>query len=344
MVRFRSSRAMSGRKRGLRGRARYGRRSLGGMRRSGPKRARSSVRNSLPGSTSMVRSKYVRRARKGYRLLKYITNPITYTIQDSSHLEATEGSCNLQAYGVFDAEDIAKLYQTVQDQDPSTTPSSLFLDGANVTARFVNNSVATMSLEIFEIVRIRDSNHFGEDVAESPVDAFRDGLQKEDIAFPATSKAYTMPDIPLEDSVMFKQYFRVTRRVRVNLSQGAAHVHQMRVVLNKRYSDAMETLGGQEGQDFGLAGYDKAGFARYLTYRIHGFPIMQTGLQPPLVNGPTIANVSLDMQISIRYTFRRMIALGRIIKYEDNLLNAGAPANEQVLSAGAGDLVTNKIT
>lgn len=192
-----------------------------------------------------------------------------------------------------------------------------------------NSSLATMYVDIYDIVRKRDAGYsvIKDDPSptNSPDLAWSYGVSDEAIEEQPNLSAWKQVNSLPTDSRLFRDYFRVIKRTHVSLAQGATHRHHVALATNRLIDNELLQRGSG----------DLKGFAVYTMIVAYGQPCSVPTEANAIV---TTASGKLDVVYSerIKYTFVQDNAVAWF--RTDNLSTL---KGEKVVSAGAGAIVLN---
>lgn len=282
-----------------------------------------------PGLTSHSMFKASRRPNRQVLAMKRVGAPNQNEFNTGVQTIASEGFQNAYCTSWFNQHDIQNMITKVPT---GTVPPP----GAYRTNRFVlesgicellmtNSSLASCYVDIYDIARKRDANITEFAFTRDPLQAW---IQGEFDTTQTNLDAYKFLKASPFDSQVFKDWFKVVKRTRIELSQGASHRHSVLLKPNKLVDAALPNF--VDG--------DYAGLTMYTLVVFYGQPasVPQEGA-PAIV---TTAQIALDTVSTSRYKWTWVHDTTQQVYQEDNLSTL---KGEQLVSTGAGAIVPNAI-
>lgn len=209
---------------------------------------------------------------------------------------------------------------------PGTFKTNRFvIDSAQCELLITNSSLASSYVEIYDIARKRDANKTEFVATQNPLEAWKQG--EWDATQGASSDYQFMRASPF-DSQIFKDFFKVVKRTRVELAQGASHRHAVLLKPNHLVNASLPQF--VDG--------DYAGLTMYTMVVFYGQPASVTSETGPAV--VTTAQIALDFVGCARYKYSWIEDTTLSVYQTDSLSTL---KGEQVVSIGAGDIKPNAI-
>lgn len=282
-----------------------------------------------PGVTSHSLFKAYKSPNAQVKAMKRVGAPNLTEVNFGSQSIAKEGFQNAYITSWLNQTDVQNIFTKV----PST---STVQPGYYKTTRCVvgslqgevmmtNSSLASCYVEIYDIARKRDANKTEFVWTQDPLTAWIRGIQ--DSTGLGQTDFQFLKASPF-DSQVFKDWFKVVKRTRIELSQGATHKHGVLLNPNKLVDASMPNF--VDG--------DYAGLTMYTMVVFYGQPA-----SVPQENAPAIvttAQVALDFVTNNRIKYHWVSDTTFNVYQQDNLSSI---AGEQVVSIGAGDIKPNAI-
>lgn len=207
----------------------------------------------------------------------------------------------------------------------SVIPNQYILESMIGEVVYTNASTATCELELYDIVRKRDAHATGT-ATQSPINAWEQGMINAEQTG-ATSPQNFLKSTPF-DSKLFQDWFKVVKRTRIQLTQGATHRHSVNLSPNRLVDEEL----------LAYTGADVAGLTVYTMCRVYGQPA--SILNDPLPPDVTTAAIRIDAVQSVRYKYTWVADTVHNVFVTDNLTSH---AGEQVLSIGKGEFIPNTL-
>lgn len=277
-------------------------------------------------------SKYdiVKPSNKIVETIKRASAPQLFITNNAYQVIATQGFQELTTITWQSALDLKQMRNKVQfTENPTggTATVRYVLDSSLCELLITNSTLATAFVEIYDIARKRDASFTAFPGTSDPGNAWKYGvLAEEPFGSPNTYNDLTSSPF---DSLLFKEWFKVLNKTRVEMAQGALHRHHVNIQCNKIIDGAV--LSNVDG--------DPADYVYYTMVVFKGQPasVVPEGGGSADV---TTAKIALDIVHSQRYKFFYSAAAPSVHYTLDNLQSL---SGEQVISAGAGTIVPNSI-
>lgn len=239
----------------------------------------------------------------------------------SFQLAVNQGFQNASQIRYQGLQDLERIANRIGPHAAGVPPTNFVLESTVGEMFLTNSSLANLYVDIYDIVRKRDA--LQSDDTKSPVEAWHAGITDES-GGAVTDGQMQVNSLPT-DSKLFRDYFRVVKRTHISLAQGATHRHMTKLKANKLFDTSY--LDRCDG--------DVAGTTVYTMIVAYGQPASITTESGAIV---TTASGFIDVVQSVRlkYTF--------VSDYTNNWFltdNLSTLAGEQVVSAGAGQIVPN---
>lgn len=296
-------------------------------------RAKLAIQNvkQTPGLTSHSRFSVYHPPNRQALARKRVGAPNFYVTNSAQQIVALEG---FQAVGVTPWQnntDMSFMLAKVP-QGPtvgSVGTRSISLESAQCELLFTNSSLASCFVEVYDIARRRDADKTKSPYTADPFSAWSQGVSDNQASVTPTGNITNLKSLPF-DSQLFKDWFKVCKRTRFELSQGATHRHSVSIKANRIIDEAV----------LAYADGDMAGITMYTMFVVYGQPasIPGEGGKPP--STVTTATIALDVVSSIRYKFTWVSDPAQTQWFQDNLSTL---TGEQIASPGLGDLILNKV-
>lgn len=281
-----------------------------------------------PGLTSHSLFSLTRAPDARTRTRKRVGAPNFYTTNFPTQIIASEG---LQAIGFQTWNSSADMNFILQRLPQAQAPGvnvnrSFVLEQCHGEILFTNSSLASCYVEVYDIARRRDADVTKHPATANPLSAWSQGItDNQPSGSPSTLQ--DLKSIPF-DSQLFKDWFKVCKRTRFELSQGATHRHA--VTLNPNRTIDESVVAYSDG--------DMAGITMYTMWVVYGQPAsVPQGDAPAVV---TTAKIALDSVAMLRYKYTWVSDLTQTQYFQDNL---NTLTGEQIASPGLGDIILNKV-
>lgn len=276
------------------------------------------------GSTSFSQFALAKRADKRVSAMKKIGAPNFYLINASDQLQVPEGFQGSIEFPHISLEDLQSIAAKVPDEGAPgiPAPKRYVLESCQAEFLITNSSLASMYVDIYDIVRKRDVGKSPTD--KQPLAAWQSGLYWESGG--DTNAVLAVNSVPT-DSEEFKQYFKVVQRKHIGLPQGASHRHMVRLRPNRLIDTSLLNS---------LAG-DPAGLTCYTMIVAYGQPV-SVPKEGAVYADVTTASGAIDVVRSLRYKFTWIAEQSTRWTFVDGLVSLGT---EKVVSQGAGMIVDN---
>lgn len=281
-----------------------------------------------PGLTSHSAFRLGHKANAQVKAMKRVGAPNFYITNHAAQNIATQGFQSASWFGWNTYNDIQTMQTRVVNNVtpiPGTYRTNRYvLESLQAELMITNSSLATAYVEIYDIVRKKDANQTEFNFTRDPVSAWIQGEYDSSQNMPTDFKVINASPF---DSQVFKEFFKVVKRTRVEMSQGATHRHAVNLKPNRLINAAMPNF--TDG--------DYAGLTCYTMVVFKGQPASVSTEAGAVV---TTAQIALDFVTGTRYKYTWVQDTTQSAYLVDNLSSL---ANEQVVSCGAGAIVTNAI-
>lgn len=285
------------------------------------------IKGAQGGPSTSSQFELARPASTVVKTIKDAGNPQYYITNGASQIVCTQG---FQEQGIFrwqSSGDLTFILGKVPGGGSAgVTNSRYVLESTQGELLITNSSLATAFVEIYDIARKRDANVTTYAWTADPGYAWNQGIINEE----PYGSGHTLNDINSSpyDSQPFKDFFKVLKKTRVEMPQGALHRHHVSLKLNMLVSGSV--LDYVDG--------DPADYTFYSMIVFKGQPasVKDEGGAVEV----TTAKIALDVVASNRYKYTYSEVAPSLHFTTDNLVTL---ANEQVVSAGAGTIVPNEI-
>lgn len=221
----------------------------------------------------------------------------------------------------------------IQAQVPNTTAPAVaqfVLESFRGEFLMTNSSLATQYVDIYDIVRKRDTQAAGGPNAVwptlDPVNAWKYGVSDQSTA-PPDLTAYENINSKPTDSRLFNDYFKIAKRTRIGLVAGATHRHLVTMISNKLIDT--ELLNKAQG--------DLAGLTTYTMVVINGQPASISSESGAVV---TTAKTALDIVWATRCKYTFVVDNKVLWSVQDNLSSL---KGEKITQPSLGAFVDNDV-
>lgn len=271
----------------------------------------------------------VRRPTPQVRTMKRVGAPNHYITNNAQQILISEGFQDAQVFNIQSQQDLLRMYTNVVG-NTTTPPQYAFnnkrfvLESSHTEYMLTNSSLATAYVDIYDIVRKRDTSNNNATV--DPRSAWLVGTTYEQNPSNPFSPMNVINSVPT-DSQIFRDFFKVVKRTHVSLGTGATHKHSVYLKPNKLVD------GGILTQTDG----DEAGIAMYTMIVAYGQPasaVAETG------TSVTTAKLAIDVVRAIRYKYTFVQNADEVLTFSDGLASL---ANEQIANAGSGTITANAV-
>lgn len=285
------------------------------------------------GLPSFSKFQLVKRPSPSVKAMKKVTAPNYYITNAATQLVINDG---FQNYMDFSYNSLADLQLMAGKTPPNAVPPAVepykqfVLESSTCEYLMTNSTLATMYVDIYDIVRKRDANQTS--ASSGPSSAWNNGMtwQSQGVNTDGT----IINSLPT-DSATFNEWFKIIKRTHVGLAQGATHRHS--VLLKPNHLVDTSIIGVPQAGNSNVAG-DLAGLTVYTMIVAYGQPISAVS-EDPKSTSVTTASGKIDIVKGIRYKYSWCLNNARAYYAVDNLTTLGV---EQVVSAGAGAIVPNQ--
>lgn len=297
---------------------RYRKRKNDGMRKK-------VVRGALGGQATFSKWAAANRASPRVRAMKKVGAANFYVTNEAAQLITTEGFQEVGSWAFQSTADL-KAIATNVPAPAGINPRQYVLESCKAEYMITNSTLATMYIDIYDVVRKRDADLSISNASQNPREAWVIGVDNQ-FGAPGTNAYKNINSLPT-DSRLLKDYFRIVQRSHIGLAQGATHRHHVMLKSNKLIDTNL--LDQKEDAE------DLAGHAVYTMICIYGQP---ASVKPEV--GPTVvttAQGAIDVVKAVRYKYTWVQDTSNNFYYTDNLSTL---VGETVVSAGAGQFVPN---
>lgn len=283
--------------------------------------AKKVVRGAIGGQATFSRWGATNPPNAQLKALKRVGAPNFYVTNDSIQATCAEGFQDYGLSSIMNTNDLKQIASYVTPSGVSALPKRFVLESATSEFMITNSTLATLYVDIYDIVRKRDAEA-GLGQTYNPGNAWNQGVTDE-VGGPNYYR--TLNSLPT-DSMLFKEYFKVVQRSHIGLAQGATHKHHVMLKPNKLINTALLNTKSVDE--------DLAGYVVYTMFVVYGQPCSVPGT-PPVV---TTASGALDIVKCVRYKYTWISDSTTNWFSTDNLSSI---PGEQIVSAGAGQIVAN---
>lgn len=300
-----------------------------GKRRKNPM-ARKFVRGAMGGQATFSKWFASRPVSPRAAAMKKVGAANYYVTNAASQLSVLGGYQRASSYGFQTIDDLKAIGQTIwADGSLNAQPKQYLLESATAEYMITNSTLATMYVDIYDIVRKRDVKEVTDPAGYNPTLlpelAWQSGLGSQSNSPTNPNIHFNINSLPT-DSRMFKEYFKVVQRNHIGLAQGATHRHSVKLKSNELVDTALTAT----------ANGDLAGLTVYTMIVSYGQPVSVIGETPTI----TTADGNIDIVRAVRYKFSWVQDYSNTFTFLDNLSSFEVGA--QVVSAGAGVIVPNQ--
>lgn len=273
------------------------------------------------GAATFSRWGAVRAPSKRVSVMKKVGAANYFVTNDPAQLTVAEG---FQDYQDFSIQSLAHLKIIAANSvgTSSVQPKQFLLESATAEYIMTNSSLATIYVDIYDVVRKRDQS--GSSETAGPSAAWFQGVKNE-TAGGLEDGAAMIGSLPT-DSRLFKDYFKVVQRTHIGLTQGGTHRHSIKLKSNELIDTQL--LNTSDG--------DLTGITVYTLVCAYGQPASVPQEEAPSI--VTTASGFIDIVRTVRYKYSWVADFSNNFVSLDNL---SSTAGEQVVSIGAGAIVPN---
>lgn len=283
------------------------------------------VKGALGGQASFSQWNASNRASPRVAAMKKVGAANYYVTNEAAQLVCLEGFQEVGAWAFQNTVDLKAIAINVP-AGAGIVPRQFVLQSCKAEYMITNSTLATMYIDIYDVVRRRDADLSIDVSTQNPREAWVKGVFDETAG--ADPLAYRNINSLPTDSRLLKDYFKIVQRSHIGLAQGATHKHHVRLQSNKLIDTAL--LNSKEDTE------DLAGLAVYTMICVYGQP---ASIKPEV--GPatvTTATGALDIVKAVRYKYTWIQDTANNFYFTDNLSSL---AGETIVSAGAGAFVPN---
>jgi len=285
------------------------------------------VRGAIGGQATFSQWKAYNRPSPRISVMKKAGASNVYVTNEAAQLVCLEGFQEVGAWTFQGTADLKAIVTNVPGNG-SAVPRQYVLESTKAEYMITNSTLATMYVDIYDVVRKRDADtsEFN-NATQNPSESWKQGVYDQTGLVNAT--AYRNINSLPTDSRLLKDYFKIVQRSHIGLAQGATHKHHVILGSNKLIDTAL--LNQKDEQE------DLAGLAVYTMICVYGQPasvVPESG--PTLV---TTATGAIDIVKCVRYKYTWVSDTTNNFYYTDNLSTL---VGEQIVSAGAGQIVFNQ--
>lgn len=273
-------------------------------------------------SNSVFRS-YVKPSNQ-VKAMKRVGAPNQRIINNANQYVCPEGFQQAFFWGWNNSQDINYMLAQTPNSTGGFKTNRFVLESSQFECLMTNSSLASCYVEIYDIARKRDANATEYKFTENPLAAWQQGVYN---ASGVSLLDWSVLRSSPFDSQVFKEWFKVVKRTRIELSQGATHKHSVILKPNKLIDAATPQF--VDG--------DFAGLTMYTMVVFYGQPASLVGESGTSV---TTAKIALDTVATSRYKYTWVSDTTQNVYITDNMVSL---AGEQIVSTGAGDIRLNAV-
>lgn len=288
--------------------------------------ARKLVKGAQGGQASFSQWMAVNRPSPKVKTMKRVAASNFYVTNEAAQLVVNEGFQSIGAWSFQSTADLKSIALNVPGGGAGITPRNFVMESCTGEYLITNSTLATMYIDIYDVVRRRDADLNTSSASQNPATAWKIGVDNESAA-PGSSNYKNINSLPT-DSTLLKDYFKIVQRSHIGLAQGATHRHRVLLKSNKLLNTNL--LDTKETEE------DLAGYSVYTMIVAYGQPAS-------IVNefGTTVTTASgaIDVVKCVRYKYVWVSDTANNFYFTDNLSSL---TGEQIVSAGAGQIVPNQ--
>lgn len=285
------------------------------------------VRGAIGGQATFSKWAATNRASRRVKAMKLVGAANYYITNEAAQLLTTQGFQQAGAWAFQNTADLKQIALNVPGGGSGLVPRQYVLQSCTVEYMITNSTLATMYIDVYDVIRRRDADLSLSTASKNPREAWVNGVSDQTGTIDPTA-FQNINSLPT-DSRFFKDYFKVVQRNHIALSQGATHRHHVVLKSNKLIDTAL--LNNKEDDE------DLAGLSVYTMIVVYGQPASITPEIGPAV--VTTAEGAIDVVKACRYKYTWVQDTANNFYYQDNLSSL---TGEQVVSAGAGVFLPNQ--
>lgn len=282
------------------------------------------VKGTLGGRPSFSKWSTGKKASPRVSAMKKVGAPNYYVTNSSAQIKIAEGFQNAQSMSFQGLTDLKQIRSYAFGTPSVPQPTRQFLLESSTCEYLITNStLATMYVDIYDVVRKRNQTGVAPYQTSTPDQAWAAGVYDESSG---DTTGWQVPNSLPTDSRLFKDFFKVVQRNHIALGQGDTHRHHLKLNSNDLLDDAL--LNAADG--------DLAGISVYTMIVAYGQPSSvedETGAT--LV---TTAGGAIDVIATKRYKYTYVQDSTSNFYAVDNLSTL---VGEKIVSRGAGVIVPN---
>ena len=291
------------------------------------------VKPQLGGLPSYSKFMLARNPSPRVKAMKRVGAENYYVSNNATQILIQEGYQNAQFYSWQNFADCTNILSKVPGTSPSgPAPKQFVFESTTAEFLMTNSSLATLYVDIYDIVRKRDPGYYAGDPSQDPgnnptrdpQNAWKYGVSDQSTAFPDMAAWQNINSLPT-DSRLFRDYFKIVKRSHVALSQGSTHRHHVMLRPNMLVDSELVTRSNG----------DLTGLATYTMIVAYGQPASVKTDAGAIV---TTASGALDIVVAAREKYTYVQDNTVLWNVVDNLSTL---AGEQIVSVGAGTIVPN---
>lgn len=284
------------------------------------------VKGALGGQATFSKWSATNRASPRVSAMKKVGAANFYITNEAAQMITTEGFQEAGSWTFQSTADLKEISLNVPGGGAGIVPRQYVLESCKAEYMITNSTLATMYIDIYDVVRRRDADLSIGPGSQNPREAWVKGVY--DQTGGADPTAYRNINSLPTDSRLFKDYFKVVQRSHIGLSQGATHKHHVILKSNKLIDTAL--LNNKEAEE------DLAGLSVYTMIVVYGQP---ASIQSEVGTVVTTAQGAIDVVKAVRYKYTWVQDTANNFYYTDNLSTLNG---ETIVSAGAGAFVPNQ--
>lgn len=283
------------------------------------------VRASQGGLPSFSKFQLINKPNKYVLAQKRVSAPNYWLQNAATQIVNAEGFQNANLYVWDSTTQLGNILGYVPGVSGAPSiPKRYHLESVVGELLMTNSSLATQYVDIYDIVRKRDTGNAT--YTDNPLDAWRYGVSDQTVTSPDLEAWKNVMSLPT-DSKLFNDYFRVIKRNHIGLVAGATHRHSVILKPNKIIDS--ELIRRSNG--------DLAGYAVYCLVVINGQPASISDEAGAIV---TTAKTALDVVYSGRFKYSFVNDNTNLWTVNDNLSTL---TGEVITQPSLGAFVSNSI-
>lgn len=288
---------------------------------------------------NMTESRFVQRMRAS-RVVKGIETvgqPQVFVFNKGYNALTQEGRQGAIAVADLGATDLRQILSTVQPTGANPAGTSYvkraIIESVIGECEFTNSSTARVNVDVYDIIRIRDSNPNNVS-STAPLLAWYYGSGAQTPAGNDLSFNVIIGTQPT-DSQAFKDYFKILKRTHLVMDQGATHRHMFSRRINKIVDNEVVGDASYTGNSNDLKPY-----THYVMVVFHGQACATDSTTEPSYATTTTAQVRLDLVQTYRVKYTQVSWNSPNLYYDSGALLSGV-TDDLIVNAGSGQIETS---